>query len=132
MKYSLIISNTTTKEAYYYHLGEPSESSLYYKFNVSVGEIPDGEYEWILIENPNEFEIKVNYNHPFKSRVKTTPIILVTYTDTLTNGEAVLVLGEGGEERLRFIESGLMRVGDYKEKRLQYDKQTKYTAYDRK
>lgn len=125
MKYSLIISNTTSKEAYYYHLGEPIESSLYFKFNISVGDIPDAEYEFILIENPDQLDIVINNNNPFKSKY-----IQVSYNDSLSSGDAFLVT-ETDKDRIVFIESGLMRVGDYKEKRLQYDKQTKYTVYER-
>lgn len=129
-KYSIILWHTTSKETRVYNVEDKGTSALYYKFDISVGDFPEGEAEFVLIENPRWDKVLINLNNPFKSKIVEESAILVTYKDTLTNGLEILVVGENAEmHRIKPLESGLMRVGSYKEEMISYDKQTKYKEY---
>lgn len=106
MKYQFLLQNITSKQAYTWLLEDLTPESMYHKFDINLEEeMKDGEYEWVLIENPNELEIEININDIAES--------------CLIGGDTV-------------IETfGLMRIGDYTNP-LQYNKPNKYTVYERK
>lgn len=87
-------------------LEDKTPTSIYHKFDIQFEEkMADGEYQWLLIKNPNGVEIEINQNDIFKS--------------TLVDGATV-------------IESfGLLRIGDYLTDTKSYNKETVYKAYER-
>lgn len=130
MNYTLLMQNTTTKEVYTFDLENQNYAeNIYYKFDITLSDdMPDGEYQYILFSNPNKLEVIVDVNNPMQSELYGNPVILVTYENTLTNGTQILVAGKP----IPVLSSGLIRVGDYQNNKYQYDKQNKYTAYERK
>jgi hypothetical protein len=130
MNYTLLMQNTTTKEVYIFNLENQNYAeNIYYKFDITLSDdMPDGEYQYILFSNPNKLEVIVDVNNPMQSELYGNPVILVTYENTLTTGTQILVAGKP----IPVLSSGLIRVGDYQNNKYQYDKQNKYTAYERK
>lgn len=129
MNYSLILQHTVTKEVYTYNLENKNYSeNIYYKFDITLEDMDDGEYQYILFENPNKYDIIIDTNNIYRSELYGNPVILVTYSNTLTNGTEILVAGTP----ISILSSGLMRVGNYDNNKYQYDYQSKYTAYERK
>lgn len=126
MKYSLVIQHTTTKQFYVYLLKDLGYSEyIYYKFNITLGKIPEGEYQYILFANNDEYEVVVNCNNIFKTDVNNEKI-LVTYENMLTNNTKILVAGK--QEPI--LSTGLIRVGEYDNNSYQYNVQTKYKSYE--
>ena len=130
MNYSILMQNTITKEVYVYNLENQNYAeNIYYKFDITLSDdMSDGEYQYILFSNPNKLEVIVDVNNPMQSELYGNPVILVTYENTLTTGTQILVAGKP----IPVLSSGLIRVGDYQNNKYQYDKQNKYTAYERK
>lgn len=130
MNYSILMQNTITKEVYVYNLENQNYAeNIYYKFDITLSDdMLDGEYQYILFSNPNKLEVIVDVNNPMQSELYGNPVILVTYENTLTTGTQILVAGKP----IPVLSSGLIRVGDYQNNKYQYDKQNKYTAYERK
>lgn len=128
MKYSLIMQHTTTKQCWVYNVDDLNDkSNIYYKFNIDLVEgMPEGEYQYVLFENPSWQEVIVDVNHIYPAEWNES--ILVTFDNILTNNTQILIAG-----RTRTVSStGLMRIGDYNNNRYQYDKQQNYVAYERK
>lgn len=130
MYYTLLIQNTVSKEVYTYNLENLNyDENIYYKFNIVLDDnTPDGEYQYLLFENPNQAEVVINYNNVYDSKLYGDTKILVTFTNTLTNGTQILIAGKP----IMWLSSGLIRIGDYKSNNYQYNKQNKYQVYDRK
>lgn len=130
MNYTLLMQNTITKEVYLFDLENQNYAeNIYYKFDITLSDdMSDGEYQYILFSNPNKLEVIVDVNNPMQSELYGNPVILVTYENTLTTGTQILVAGKP----IPVLSSGLIRVGDYQNNKYQYDKQNKYTAYERK
>lgn len=129
MNYSLVLQHTVTKQIYIYNLNNQNYSeNIYYKFDITLEDMDDGEYQYILFENPNKYDIIIDTNNIYRSELYGNPVILVTYSNTLTNGTEILVAGTP----ISILSSGLMRVGNYDNTKYQYDYQSKYTAYERK
>lgn len=130
MYYTLLIQNTVSKEVYTYNLENLNyDENIYYKFNIVLDDnTPDGEYQYLLFENPNQAEVVINYNNVYDSQLYGDTKILVTFTNTLTNGTQILIAGKP----IMWLSSGLIRIGDYKSNNYQYNKQNKYQVYDRK
>lgn len=106
MKYQFLLQNITSKQAYTWLLEDLTPESIYHKFDIDLDEgMKDGEYEWILIENPNELEIEININDIAESYLIGGDTVIETF--------------------------GLMRIGSYTNP-LQYNKTNKYTVYERK
>lgn len=128
MIYTIILQHTTTKQYWVYNLDDLSSNlSIYYKFNISLDEdMPEGEYQYVLFENPSAFPVVVDVNHimPFEE----TSSILVTYDNTLTDNTCILIAGK----QIEISSTGLIRIGDYSSNKCTYDKQQTYVSYERK
>lgn len=128
MIYTIILQHTTTKQYWVYNLDDLSSNlSIYYKFNISLDEdMPEGEYQYVLFENPSAFPVVVDVNHimPFEE----TSSILVTYDNTLTDNTCILIAGK----QIEISSTGLIRIGDYLSNKCTYDKQQTYVSYERK
>lgn len=129
MNFSFIIQNTITKEFYLFNLENKNYTeNIYYKFDITLPDnIPDGEYQYILFNNPNKFDVIVDINNTSQSEFCGDPVILVTYENTLATGTQILVSGK----QIPVLSSGLIKIGDYHNNKYQYDKQNKYVSYSR-
>lgn len=129
MNYTMLIQHTTSKNVYLYNLENSNYAqNIYFKFDINVGDVEEGEYQYIIFENPHKYDVFIDYNNARRSELNGNPVILVTFENTLTNGTEILVAGK----RIKCQASGLMRIGDYENDKYQYDKQTKYQVYERK
>lgn len=126
MNYSLIIQHSVTKQVYTYDL-EDNGSGIYYRFAITLdGDMPEGEYQYFLIENPHKYEVITDINN-----IKNIDLgnkILVTYNNTLTTDTRILSAGK----QIVWLSSGLLRIGDYENNRYEFDKPSKYMMYERK
>lgn len=152
-KYTLLIQNNVTKQFYVYDLNKISEDTLYYCFDVEVGDVPDGEYSYILYENPDQSSLVVNVNNISKSEFRRREIILtdksdilkaqnfilitykaedsesqvyITYSNSLLNDTRIYTNGQ----EMTVAASGLMRIGEYEANTTYYDKPNQYIAYE--
>ena len=92
----------------------------------------DGEYEYLLIENPDKLKVVSNFNNVFRSELA-DPVILVDLNcGTLTAGAKIMIVEMGETYPLNVLTFGLMRIGDYKSSKVTYNKQNKYVTYERK
>lgn len=80
MFYTFLIQHTTSKKAYSFILEDVTPESLYHKFNINLEEdTKDGEYEYVLIENPEQVAIDININDIFKSTLVEGDTVIETY-----------------------------------------------------
>lgn len=130
--YSLILQNSVTKEIFSYNLVDNTPDSIYYEFNIELQDMIDGEYEYLLIENPARLPISSNYNNVFDSEMEDPVIIVNLEGKPLTAGAEILIADRGEVRRIDVLTFGLMRIGDYKSSKVTYNKQNKYVTYERK
>lgn len=130
--YTLILQNSVTKEIFSYNLVDNTPDSIYYEFNIELQDMIDGEYEYLLIENPAKLPISSNYNNVFGAEME-DPVIIVNLDGKPLTAGAEILISEMGEVRpIDVITFGLMRIGDYKSSKVTYNKQNKYITYERK
>lgn len=104
MFYTIIFQHNTSKDTYSFILEDLTPESIYHKFEIELEpDMLDGEYEWLLIPNPNKVEIEIDINNIFRSQL----------------------IGAETE----YESFGLMKIGDGK-CQIAYDKQQKYTVYN--
>lgn len=130
--YSLILQNSVTKEIFSYNLVDNTPDSIYYEFNIELQDMIDGEYEYLLIENPARLPISSNYNNVFDSEMEDPVIIVNLDGKPLTAGAEILISDRGEVRLIDVLTFGLMRIGDYKSSKVTYNKQNKYVTYERK
>lgn len=130
--YTLILQNSVTKEIFSYNLVDNTPDSIYYEFSVELQDMIDGEYEYLLIENPDKLKVVSNFNNVFESQLA-DPVIMVDLScGTLTAGAKIMITEMGETHPLNVLTFGLMRIGDYKSSKVTYNKQNKYVTYERK
>lgn len=71
--YTIILQNSVTKEIFSYNLDDSTPNSIYYEFEIELQDMNDGEYEYLLIENPDNFKVISDFNNAWKSPVRVTP-----------------------------------------------------------
>lgn len=130
--YTLILQNSVTKEIFSYNLVDNTPDSIYYEFNIELQDMIDGEYEYLLIENPARLPISSNYNNVFDTEMEDPVIIVNLDGKPLTAGAEILISDRGEVRRIDVLTFGLMRIGDYKSSKVTYNKQNKYVTYERK
>lgn len=113
MNYTLIFQNIVSKDVYSYNVLDLDPSSIYYKFDIQLWNQPDGEYEYLLIENPERLEVVDTIIAKLNKGCNMSDIMMSTETP-------------------KVVAFGLCRVGDYKASNVTYNKDTKYTTYERK
>lgn len=129
---TIILQNTVTKEIYSYNLTDNTPNSIYYEFEIELGNMNDGEYEYILIENPNRLKVVSNFNNVFKSELA-DPFILVDLSGgSLTTGAKIMISEMGETYPIDVLSYGLLRIGDYKTPKTEYNNTSHYTYYERK
>lgn len=130
--FTIILQNSVTKEIYSYNLTDNTPDSIYYEFEIELKDMTDGEYEYVLIENPGRLPVSSNYNNIFKSEMEDPVIIVNLDGKPLTNGAKILISEMGEVRQIEALTFGLCRVGDYKASKTEYNKQNKYVTYERK
>ena len=135
--FTLLLQNVVTKEIFKYNLTDSNIGSLYFKFNINVSGLGDGEYYGLLISNPHFVAIEVEYNNinDFQGKDYEKVIyLLVNNGDYITNGELYLATSLNGsssvDDSVRKITSELIRVGDYENPSRQYNNQVNYKQYN--
>jgi len=102
MNYTFLLQNTTTKETDKYILEDLNPDGLYYKFQIELEDPKEAEYQYLLIENPEQVDIEIDVNNIFNS-------LLIGYPT-------------------KIVATGLLRIG-MKESKLTYNKSNSYIAY---
>lgn len=125
--YSLLLQDKISKQVFLYNLKSISTSSLYWRF-VNQFELPDNDYEYILISNPNKLEITINQDIN-KSTID-NPRILVKGDDILTCEVFLLTAGKDADELITILDKGLLRIGDYKASIIDYNYNKTYKVYE--
>lgn len=128
--YSIIVQNTLTKE---YKILEKCEniaceSSIYLEFVLNLEGFETGEYEMLIFENNDRLEFVSSSNAPKK--IETSFIrFLIKDGEFIKNGDYFLVVSENQENTLHYISTEMLRLGDYKTNKTQYNKQQQYITY---
>ena len=128
---TIIFQSTTNKEIFSYDIEDKTPSSIYYEFDIELKDMKDGEYEYLLIENPDGLMVVSNTNNVFESELG-DPVIIVAENLPLTAAEKILISYMGETFPKEVLAFGLCRIGDYKTSKTEYNKQTKYVTYERK
>lgn len=128
---TIIFQSTTNKEIFSYDIEDKTPSSIYYEFDIELKDMKDGEYEYLLIENPDGLMVVSNTNNVFESELG-DPVIIVAENLPLTAAEKILISYMGETFPIEVLAFGLCRIGDYKTSKTEYNKQTKYVTYERK
>lgn len=128
--YSILIQNTLTKKFKIFEQCEniACESSLYLEFVLNLEGFENGEYEILIFENNDRLEFISSENAPKKI---TTNFIrfLVKDGEFIKNGDYFLVVSENQENTLHYIATEMLRLGDYKTNKTQYNKNQQYITY---
>lgn len=130
--YSIVVQNTLTKEMHTYTSNVDIGNALYHKFNVDLTQLEDGEYYMVLLENPDNLPIITNPNNPQKVVGETIEYIYLTNAgDFITNAGFYLVIQgkERVEKELKPVCTELMRIGEYKSPKTQYNSTKQYIQY---
>lgn len=128
--YSIIVQNTLTKKFKIFEQCEniACESSLYLEFVLNLEGFETGEYEMLIFENNDRLEFISSANAPKK--IKTNFIrFLIKDGEFIKNGDYFLVVSENQENTLHYIATEMLRLGDYKTNKTQYNKQQQYITY---
>lgn len=128
--YAIIIQNTLTKKFKIFEQCEniACESSLYLEFVLNLEGFENGEYEILIFENNDRLEFISSENAPKK--IKTNFIrFLIKDGEFIKNGDYFLVVSENQENTLQYISTEMLRLGDYKTNKTQYNKQQQYITY---
>ena len=87
---TIIFQNTTSKEIFSYNIEDNTPDGIYYEFEIELKDMQDGEYEYLLIENPDKLMVVSNFNNVFKSELS-DPVILMDTSLPLTAEKKILV-----------------------------------------
>ena len=130
--YSIVLQNTLTKEIHTYVSNDDIGNTLYHKFSVDLTQLEDGEYYMVLLENPDNLPIITNPNNPQKVVGETIEYIYLTNAgDFITNAGFYLVIQgeEMVEKELKLVCTELLRIGEYKSPKQQYNSTKQYIQY---
>lgn len=153
--YTILLQNTVTKEIYQYTVKpKKSTNKLFYTFEIDIQNLVVGEYYVLIISNPLELVLEVEYNNvnaiEEDNRVKE---ILKNNKDILTNDKFILcnevgktmvflmnkgaiitngdvLIGNTQNTYIKVITKDLLKFGEYKQENKQYNKQTKFITYN--
>ena len=121
-----MLQNTLTKEIVTY-ISEDIGNEFYHKFKIDIN-VEDGEYYVLLFENPN----KLNFYAPANAPKDIDYIQFIANEDqVIMNGKYYLVFGvEKQLEEVKFLCTDILRMGEYKRKTTQYQKEQQYVQYN--
>lgn len=154
--YTILMQNTVTKEIYQFTVKDNTRwNKMYYTFEINPISLTDGEYYVLLLANPMELIINVEYNNinniKEDERIKeilknnnniltndmfilineenpTTLIFLMNKGAIITNGD--IYIANSQHNGIKIITKELMKVGTYEKPSTQYNNQTKYKTYN--
>lgn len=130
--YSILMQNTLTKEITLFQELKDTGNKLFYEFVLSFKDVECGEYYMVLLENPDNLPIITNPNNPQKVVGETIECIYLTNAgDFITNAGFYLVIQgkERVEKELKPVCTELMRIGEYKSPKTQYNSTKQYIQY---
>lgn len=124
--FSIAVQNTTTKDIHIFTT-EDMGNPLYMKFNLNLSKLDDGEYYVLVFENENSIPFYTSTNNP----TEVTYFKYVANEDNvIMNGDFYIVMKAETEQKVTYIQTELMRIGEYKNPSTQYNKETKYKTYN--
>lgn len=124
--FSIALQNTTTKEITVFTT-EDMGNQLYMKFKLNLSNMEDGEYYVLVFENPDEIPFYLSNNNP--SEVCYFKYI-ANDDNLITNGKYYLVMTDKNTEtEVTYIQSELMRIGEYIPTNTCYRKEETYYTY---
>lgn len=145
--YSIVVQNTITKDITIYDAY--GDGKLYKTFHIDI-QLPQGEYYVLLFENPDLIPFKASTNNlkeidtikyatvrdtVLKAKGKTIVIgdksiqYLASDDNLIMFGNFYLTYGSGEKQELKYIQSELMRIGEYKNPNKTYKKEQGYIQY---
>jgi hypothetical protein len=131
--YSIVLQHTLTKNISVFQTVEDVGNKYNYIFeDVHTSGLEDGEYYMVLLENPDNLPIITNPNNPQKVVGETIEYIYLTNAgDFITNAGFYLVIQgkERVEKELKPVCTELMRIGEYKSPKTQYNSTKQYIQY---
>lgn len=130
--YSIVLQHTLTKNISVLQTVEDVGNKYNYIFEgVIPSGLEDGEYYMVLLENPENVEINTNPNNPKKASGQVTSYIYVTLNgDYISNADFFIANGTTKvEKELKPVCTELMRIGEYKSPKTQYNSTKQYIQY---
>ena len=80
MIYTFLIQHNVTKEVYSFTVDDLTPESYYHQFEIQLPEnITEGEWEYVLMENPDELEIKIDTDNILNSKLIGGDTIIETF-----------------------------------------------------
>lgn len=150
--YSILLQNTTTKDITIFDVTDKG-NKVYNRFNIDIN-LPQGEYYVILFENPYFLPFKADMNDvknidtvkyatiqgsQLKANGKNVVIgnsfikYLASDDNTLMSGDFYLMStddsGNTTEQPINYIQSDMLRIGEYKNPNKTYKKEQGYIQY---
>ena len=129
---SILLQHTLTKQITVLQTVEDVGNKFNFIFeNLDFSNYDDGEYYMVLLENPQNVEINTNLNNPKKASGQVTTYIYVTLNgDYISNADFFIVNGSTKvEKELKPVCTELMRIGEYKSPKTQYNSTKQYIQY---
>lgn len=126
-QFSIVMQNTISKDIKTFttqDFGNP----LYMKFNLNLSNLEDGEYYVLVFENPDGLPFDVSTNNPKEATF--AHIRYIANKDMLImNGDFYLAISGKSDEKIDYIQTELLRIGEYKTPTTQYKAEQKYKTY---
>lgn len=123
--FSIAVQNTTSKEITIFTT-EDMGNDLYMKFNLNLSNLENGEYYVLVFENENSIPFYTSTNNP----TEVTYFKYVANEDNvIMNGDFYIVMKAEIEQKVTYIQTELMRVGEYGNPSTHYNKEQTYKTY---
>lgn len=123
--FSIALQNTITKDITIFTTVDVG-NELYMKFNLNLSNLELGEYYVLVFENPDNVPFYTSPNNP----TEVTYFKYVANDDkVIMNGEFYVVMEAEVETQITYIQSEILRIGDYKSPTQQYKTEMKYKTY---
>lgn len=124
-QFSLVMQNTITKEIAIFTT-EDIGNDLYMKFNLNLSNLENGEYYVLIFENENSIPFYTSTNNP----TEVTYFKYVANEDNvIMNGDFYIVMKAETEQKITYIQTELMRIGEYRNPSTRYNKEQTYKTY---
>lgn len=123
--FSIAVQNTITKEIAIFTT-EDIGNDLYMKFNLNLSNLENGEYYVLIFENENSIPFYTSPNNP--SEVTYFKYV-ASEDNVIMNGDFYIVMEAETEVKITYIQTELLRIGEYKNPSTQYNKEQTYKTY---
>lgn len=131
MLYYLVLQNTTDLSI----VVKKYEDSVYggrfiiFK-DINLSDLQIGEYDYYLIANPEDWDITLSVNDiEISYLTEPTLVILANKRKILADKDFILCINGKEEHPICPVDKGLLRYGDYKEEKMEYNKDTTFKSY---